>query len=103
MTKEPLPTTHNAERRARGMCKEEPETEPSLEASEHQRDCSRVQKIIWKANMEKIVRRNIAAIYVDSRIFRRILKRDLALDRKSSRRRTALSGRRKDGRLQPSR
>ena len=30
--------------------------------------------------MEKTVRRNIMAIYGDSRIFRRILKHDLALD-----------------------
>ena len=40
MTKEPLPTTHKVERGARSMCREEPETGPSLEASEHQRDCS---------------------------------------------------------------
>ena len=84
MTKEPLPTTHNVERGARSTCREKPETGPSLEASEHQRDCSRVQKIDWRANMEKTVRR----------IFRRILKRDLALDRKSGRRRMALSSRR---------
>jgi len=31
--------------------------------------------------MEKIVWRNIMVIYRDWRIFRRILKRDLALDR----------------------
>ena len=49
VTKEPLPTTHNAERGARSMCREEPEIEPSLEASEHQHDCSGVQKIIWRA------------------------------------------------------
>ena len=73
MTKEPLPTTHNIERGARSTCREEPETGPSLEASEHQRDCSRVQKIVWRANMEKIVRRNIMAIYGDWRIFRKIL------------------------------
>ena len=30
MTKEPLPTTHNAERGDRSMCREEPETGPSL-------------------------------------------------------------------------
>ena len=42
--------------------------------------------------MEKTARRNIMAIYGDWRIFRRILKRDLALDRKSGRRRMALSG-----------
>ena len=94
MTKEPLPTIHNAERGARSTCREEPETEPSLEVSEHQRDCSRVQKIVWRANMEKTVRRNIMAIYEDRRIFRKILKRDLALDRKSGWRRMALSGRR---------
>ena len=74
MTKEPLSTTHNVERGARSTCREEPETGPSLEASEHQRDCSRVQKIVWRANMEKIARRNIMAIYGDWRIFRRILK-----------------------------
>ena len=78
MTKEPLPTTHNAERGARSTCREEPETGLSLEVSEHTHDCSRVQKIVWKANMEKIVRRNIMAIYGDWRIFRKILKRDLA-------------------------
>ena len=44
MTKEPQPTTHNAERGARSMCREEPETGSSLEASEHQHDCSGVQK-----------------------------------------------------------
>ena len=42
MTKELLPTTHNAERGARSTCREEPETGPSLEASEHQRDRSRI-------------------------------------------------------------
>ena len=94
MTKEPLLTTHNVERGACSTCREEPETGPSLEASEHQRDCSRVQKIVWRANMDKTVRKNIMAIYEDWRIFRRILKRDLALDRKSGRRRMVLSGRR---------
>ena len=44
--------------------------------------------------MEKIARRNIMAIYRDWRIFRRILKHDLALDRMSGQRRMALSGRR---------
>ena len=94
MTKEPLPTTHNAERGARSTCREEPETRPSLEASEHQHDYLGVQKIIWRANMEKTAQRNIMAIYEDWRIFRKILKRDLALDRMSGRRRMALSGRR---------
>ena len=55
MTKEPLPTTHNAERGARSTCREEPETGLSLEASEHQRDYSRVRKIVWRANIEKTV------------------------------------------------
>ena len=94
MTKEPLPTTHNAKRGARSTCREEPEIGPSLEASEHQHDCSGVRKIVWRANMEKIAWRNIMAIYKDRRIFRRILKRDLALDGASGRRRMALSGRR---------
>ena len=40
MTKEPLPTTHNAEGRCSHMCREEPETGSSLEASERQRVCS---------------------------------------------------------------
>ena len=92
MIKEPLPTTHNTECGARSSCREEPETGPSLEVSEHQQDCSRVRKIVWRANMEKTVRRNIAAKYEDWRIFRRILKRDLALDGASGRRRMALSG-----------
>ena len=94
MTKEPLPTTHNAEGRRSCTCREELETGPSLEASEHQQDYSRVRKIVWRANMEKIVRRNIMSIYGDWRIFRRILKRDLALDGASGQRRMALSGRR---------
>ena len=94
MTKEPLLTTHNVERGAHSTCREEPETMPSLEASERQHDCLGVRKIIWRANMEKIAQRNIMAIYGDWRIFIRILKRDLALDRKSGRRRMALSGRR---------
>ena len=94
MTKEPLPTTHNAEGRCSCTCREEPETGPSLEASEHQHDCLGVQKIIWRANIEKIARRNIMAIYKDWRIFRKILKHDLALDRMSGRWRMALSGRR---------
>ena len=85
MTKEPLPTTHNAERGARSTCREEPETGSSLEAFEHQHDCSGVRKIVWRANMEKTARRNIMAIYEDWRIFRRILKRDLALDGASGR------------------
>ena len=103
MTKEPLPTTHNAERGARSTYREEPETGPSLEAFEHQQDSSGVRKIIWRANMEKIVQRNIITINEDWRIFKRILKSDLALDRKSGWRRMALSGRREDGRPQPGR
>ena len=94
MTKKPLPTTHNAERGARSTCREEPEIGPSLEAFEHQHDCSGVRKIIWRANMEKTAQRNIMAIYEDWRIFRKILKRDLALDRMSGRWCIALSGRR---------
>ena len=90
----PLPTTHNTERGARSTCREEPETGPSLEASEHHHDCSGVRKIVWGTNMQKIAQRNIAAIYEDWRIFRKILKRDLALDGASGRRRMALSGRR---------
>ena len=93
MTKEPLPTTHNAKRGARSTCREEPETGPSLEVSEHQQDYSRVWKIVWRANMEKTARRNIMAINEDWRIFRKILKHDLVLDRTSGRRRMVLSGR----------
>ena len=44
--------------------------------------------------MEKTVHRNIMAIYKDWRIFRKILKCDLALDRTSGRRCMALSGQR---------
>ena len=55
MTKEPLLTTHNVERGARSTCREEPETGPSLEASEHQHDCSRVKKSfgeqIWRKQL----------------------------------------------------
>ena len=94
MTKEPLPTTHNTERGAHSTCREEPETGSSLEVSEHQHDCSGVRKIVWRANMEKTAWRNIMAIYEDRRIFRRILKRDLALDRAFSQQRMTLSGRR---------
>jgi len=83
VTKKPLPTTHNAECGARSTCREEPETGPSLGTSERQRDCLGVQKIVWRANMEKTVRRNIMAIYEDWRIFRKILNHDLALDKKS--------------------
>ena len=57
MTKEPLSTTHNTERGARSTCREEPETGPSLEASEHQRDCSGVRKLfgeqIWRKQLEE--------------------------------------------------
>ena len=42
-------------------------------------------------------------IYEDWRIFRKILKRDLALDKKTGRWHMALSGRCEDGRLQPGR
>ena len=45
--------------------------------------------------MEKTDWRNIMAIYGDWRIFRRILKHDLALDGASGRRCMALSGRRR--------
>ena len=75
------------------MCREEPETRLSVEASKDQHDFSGVWKIVWKANMEKTVRKNIVAIYGDWRIFRRTLKRDLALERMSGRRRVVLSGR----------
>ena len=78
VTKEPQPTTHNAEGRHSCTCREEPETGPSLGTSERQHDCSRVQKIVWRANLEKTARRNIMAIYKDWIIFRRILKHDLA-------------------------
>ena len=71
------------------MCREEPEAGPSLEVSEHQHDCSGV----WRANIEKTTQRNIMVIYEDWRIFRKILKHDLALDKMSGRRRMALSGR----------
>ena len=94
MTKDPLPTTHNAERGARSTCREEPEIGPSLEVSEHQHDCSGVQKIVWRANMEKTAQRNIMAIYEDWRIFRKILKRDLALDGACCRWHMTSSGRR---------
>ena len=86
MTKEPLPTTHNTKRGARSTCREEPDIGPSLEAFKHQHDCSGVQKIIWRANMEKTARRNIMVIYGDWRIFRRILKHNIALDGASGRR-----------------
>ena len=94
MTKEPLPTTHNAECGARSTCREEPETGPSLGTSERQLDCLGVRKIVWRANMEKTAWRNIMAIYEDWRIFRKILKRDLALDRTFGRWCMVLSGRR---------
>ena len=42
--------------------------------------------------MKKTVRRNIMTIYGDWRIFRKILKRDLALDRMTGRWRMTLSG-----------
>ena len=51
MTREPLPTTHNVERGAHSTCREEPEIGPSLEASEHQHDCSGVHKIIWRKQL----------------------------------------------------
>ena len=92
VAKESLLTTHNAEGRCSCTCREL-ETGSSLEASEHQQDYSGVQKIIWRANMEKTAQRNIMAIYEDWRISRKILKRDLALDGTSGRRRMALSGR----------
>ena len=75
------------------QCREEPETGPSLGTSEHQHDCSGVQKIVWMSNIEKTAWRNIMAIYEDWRIFRKILKHDLALDRMSGRRRMVLSDR----------
>ena len=59
MTKELLPTTHNAEREARSTCREEPETGPSLEASEHQHDCSGVRKIeqTWRKQLGETLQR----------------------------------------------
>ena len=42
------------------------------------------EKIVYRTNMEKTAQRNIMAIYEDWRIFRKILKHDLALDIKSS-------------------
>ena len=94
MIKEPQPTTHNAERGAHSTCREEPETGSSLGTSESQHDCSGVQKIVWRTNMKKTARRNIMAINEDRRIFRRILKRDLALDIMFGRWCKALAGRR---------
>ena len=44
--------------------------------------------------MEKLAQKNIMDIYEDWRIFRKILKHDLALDRMSGRQHMALSGRR---------
>ena len=55
MTKEPLPITHNTECGARSTCREEPETGPSLEASEHQHDCLGFRKSfeeqIWRKQL----------------------------------------------------
>ena len=76
------------------MCREEPETGPSLEASEHQHDCSGVQKIVWKANMEKKLGETLWRYAEIGEYLGKILKRDLALDRTSGRRRMALSGQR---------
>ena len=57
MTKEPLPTTHNAEREARSTCREEPETGPSLKASEHQHAVRGFEKLfgeqIWRKQFGK--------------------------------------------------
>ena len=48
MTKEPQPTTHNAERGARGTCRERSETGSSLNRTEKKVGCSLISKISWK-------------------------------------------------------
>ena len=48
MTKEPQPTTHNAERGARGMCRERSETGSSLKRTEKKVGCSLIGEISWR-------------------------------------------------------
>ena len=48
MTKEPQPTTHNAEHGARGTCRERPETGFSLKRTEKKVGCSLIGEISWR-------------------------------------------------------
>ena len=48
MTKEPQPTTHNAERGARGTCKERSETGSSLKRTKKKVGCSLIGEISWR-------------------------------------------------------
>ena len=59
MTKELLLTTHNAERGARSTCREESKTGPSLEASEHQQDCSGFGKSFGEQTWRKQLRETL--------------------------------------------
>ena len=48
MTKEPQPTTHNAERGARGTCREGSETGSSPKRTEKKVSCSLIGEISWR-------------------------------------------------------
>ena len=48
MTKEPQPTTHNAERGARGTCRERSKTGSSSKRTEKKVGCSLIGEISWR-------------------------------------------------------
>ena len=65
MTKEPQPTTHNAEHGARGTCRERSETGSSPKRTEKKVYCSLIGKISWRFGAKcSAIRRKSVAKYV---------------------------------------
>ena len=65
MTKEPQPTTHNAERGARGTCRERSETGSSTKRTEKKVCCSLFGEISWRFGAKcSVIWRKCVAKYV---------------------------------------
>ena len=80
MTKEPQPTTHNAERGAHGTCRERSETGSSPKRTEKKVCCSLIGEISWRfgAKCSAIWRKRVAKHVGDlekmcSAIWRRLI------------------------------
>ena len=74
MTKGPQPTTHNAERGARGTCRERSEIGSSPKRTEHNVCCSLIGEISWRFGEKSLV------------IWRNMWRNTLAIWRKHVRR-----------------
>ena len=82
MTKEPQPTTHNAERGARGTCRERSKTGSSLKRTEKKVGCSLISEISWRFRVKcsAVWRKRVARYVGDleetcSVIWRKLIRR----------------------------